>query len=294
MPNPHRTRRVAALAAAAAIGLTGCSIATAPDEVGLEYDAGPVSATKFDKCVPPSTREYRGPGDQGYKYPAGQRTFDFTGVDGAERGPISVTDKDGVTLQVPGVATFSLNDECGTLRRFHEEIGRKYSAYDDEGWLRMLSAYFGNPLEKAMDQASQRYTWRQMLQDEKVRIEWQNEVGALARQYLKDQAGADFFCSPLYAGKDDCGEFALTIQKPVLPESIQQALAETAAEVERKNQAENAQARIDVEAESLRRLVDVLGADGAVLYEAIKEGKVTVVPVPQGTALQVNPGPPQQ
>lgn len=282
-------KRLTPLIALLLVALTGCSMSTEPDQVGLEYNAGAFTSTSFDSCVGSGTRAWHGPGDQAYAYPSGQRTYDFTGKGEAESRPISVTDKDGVTLAVPGILTFSLNDQCDMLRTFHEEIGLKYGASKADGWGRLLQAYLGNPLDKAMDQASQKYTWRQMLQDQSIRDAWDDEVGRLARQFAKDQAGQDFFCAPSYAGKGACGDFALTLQKPNLPEAIAAALAETAAEIELRNKAENAAARIDVEAESLKALVDVLGPNGAVLYQAIKDGKVSVVPVPAGANINVNP-----
>jgi hypothetical protein len=285
-------KKIIALLPILAVVLVGCSnVSTGPDQVALHYKGGPLSETEFSKCIARSARSWDGPADTHRTYPAGQRTFDFTGADGSERGAISVTDKEGVTLQVPGVATFTLNTECEALQRFHENIGIKYSAWTTEGWLEYLNAYLGNPLEKAMDQASQAYSWRDLLNNPAIRDEWESSVGRLARQFAFDQAGDDYLCAPTFAGDGECGDFALTIQKPILPEQIAEALAETAAEVERKTQASNAQQRVNIEAESLGTLTDALGGDAnaAVLYKAIQDGLIDVMPVPVGSTFLVNP-----
>lgn len=283
--------------AMALVALTGAcsSISTAPDQVGLHYDGGPFTSVKYKNCVSPSTKEYDNIADKHFKYPAGQRTFDFTGAKDengrleAESEPYVVVDSEGVELTVPGILTFTLNTECDTLRTFHERIGIKYGAWEGEGWDNALVAYLGNPLKKAMDQASQAYTWREMLQSQDVRDAWETEVGRLTRQFALDQAGYDFFCSPNFTGEGACGDFALTIQKPGIPQNIADALAETAAEVERNQQAIAAQDRINTEAASLQALVDVLGPEGAVLYQAIQNGQISVIPVPTGTGVNITP-----
>jgi hypothetical protein len=284
---------IAFIALAFLASFTGaCSVATTgPDQAGLHYDGGPLTTVKYKNCIDQSSREIDSFADKHYKYPTSQRSWDFTGGDKSESGPISVTDKDGVTLQVPGTLLFTLNTNCDILRDFHERVGNRYKAYEDEGWLSMLRLYIGQPLEKAMDQASQKYTWRQILQDTAIRDQWEDEVGTLTRRFAADQAGGDkdYFCAPSYTGTGDCGIFTLQLQKPILPEQVANALAETAAEVERQAQAEATQNRIDVEAVTLASLSEVLGPEMAVLYMAMKEGDVQVFPVPFGSALNVTP-----
>ena len=281
---------------------------TGPNEVAVHAEDGEFTAEQIKDCLPPSTRERMGMGDQFYYYPNDQRTWDFTGGDKSESGPIEVTDKDGVVLRVPGTLTFVLNTDCDVLKDFHQRIGIKHSAYGlDEGWTDALRLYIAQPLEKAIDQASQDYTWRQLLQDQSIRDEWETKVGELTRQFSASQSGGDkdYFCSPSYTGEGDCGSFNLEIQKPIPPESVSNALAETAAEVERNQQALAAQQRINTEAETLASLVAVLGQDGAISYQvqqqqlsilqnAITEGKVPIMPLPYGSNLNVNPQAPAE
>lgn len=276
---------------------TGCFASiqeTQPDERALHYDGGPFTAEEFKNCIEPSAREIDNAFDEHYFYPSGQRTWRFTGGENSESGPVEVTDSTPITLDVPGTLTFTLNTQCDTLREFHERIGLKYKAYESDGWARMLEAYLGDPLEKALDQASQEYPWRQLLQDGELREDWEAEVSRLARIYVQDQAGGDYFCDPSFTGAEEaeCGDFQLTLQKPIVPPSIQEALETTEAEKERENQARAQQTRSEVEAQTLQELVDVLGEETAVLFWAIREGinkgQIDVVPIPYGSDVIVN------
>ncbi|GAA3445211.1 SPFH domain-containing protein [Planomonospora venezuelensis] len=275
--------------------LSGCTrVSTQPDEVVLHYAGGTFEAIKFEKCINPSSgATLLGPGDTGYSYPFGQRTFDFSGAEGAESKPLSVVSKDNVEMLVSGVATFTLNTDCGTLQRFHEKIGLKFRAYhedgESEGWRRMLGTYMRIPLDRALDAASQEFEWRGLFNDPKVKQAWEARVGTLAREFIKETAGADYFCGQNYAGSGDCGDISLTIQKPEPPEALVDALAaEQAAKAENAAQAQR-NAKVRTEIESIRDLVKVLGRDGAVLWQAIQKGQVTVVPVPQGSDLDITP-----
>ncbi|MEU0481068.1 hypothetical protein ABZ260_18000 [Streptosporangium sp. NPDC006013] len=48
-------------------------------------------------------------------------------------------------------------------------------------------------------------------------------------------------------------------------------------------------AKVRAEIESIKDLVKVLGPQGAVLWQAIRKGRVSVVPVPQGGNLNITP-----
>ncbi|MFI7053588.1 hypothetical protein ACIBLB_16145 [Streptosporangium canum] len=275
--------------------LSGCSrVSTQPDEVVLHYAGGTFEAIKFERCINPSSgATLLGPGDTAYSYPFGQRTFDFSGGDRAESKPLSVVSKDNVEMTVSGVATFTLNTDCKTLQRFHERIGLKFRAYyedgESEGWRRMLNIYMRVPLDRALDAASQEFEWRGLFNDPKVKQDWEARVGVLARQFIQETAGADYFCHQNYAGRGECADISLTIQKPEPPEALVSALAsEQAAKAENVAQAQR-NAKVRTEIESIKDLVKVLGPQGAVLWQAIQKGQVSVVPVPQGSNLNITP-----
>lgn len=275
--------------------LSGCTrVSTQPDEVVLHYAGGVFEAIKFDECINPSSgATLLGPGDTAYSYPFGQRTFDFSGLGDAEAKPLSVVSKDNVEMTVSGVATFTLNTDCKTLQQFHEKIGLKYHAYyeggESEGWRQMLNIYMRVPLDRAMDAASQEFEWRGLFNDPNVKQAWEARVGVLTRQFIKAAAGADYFCNQNYAGVGECADISLTIQKPELPEALVNALAdEQAAKAENAAQLQR-NAKVRTEIESIKDLVKVLGPQGAVLWQAIQQGEVSVVPVPQGSNINITP-----
>ncbi|MFJ2031014.1 SPFH domain-containing protein [Streptosporangium sp. NPDC087985] len=286
-----------AVAAVVVLGsvLSGCSkVSTRPDEVVLHYAGGVFEAIKFERCINPSSgATILGPGDTAYSYPFGQRTFDFSGVKDADSKPLSVVSKDNVEMTVSGVATFTLNTNCKTLQQFHEKIGLKFGAYykggESAGWRRMLNIYLRLPLDRALDAASQEFEWRGLFNDPKVRQDWEARVGVLARQFIEETAGADYFCNQNYVGNGECGDISLTIQKPQPPKELVNALAsEQAAKAENIAQAQR-NAKVRTEIESIKDLVKVLGPQGAVLWQAIQKGQVSVVPVPQGSNINITP-----
>ncbi|MGW0586724.1 hypothetical protein [Streptosporangium sp. NPDC002607] len=158
-----------------------------------------------------------------------------------------------------------------------------------DGWRRMLNIYMRVPLDRAMDAASQEFEWRGLFNDPKVKQAWEARVGRLAREFIKETAGGDYFCNQNYAGSGQCGDISLTIQKPEPPEALVNALAsEQAAKAENVAQTQR-NARVRTEIESIKDLVKVLGPQGAVLWQAIQKGQVSVVPVPQGSNLNITP-----
>ncbi|GAB2838329.1 hypothetical protein GCM10022221_42180 [Actinocorallia aurea] len=268
-----------------ALVLSGCSASIAPDQKGLEYNAGPFSSTEFDNCG--NGRIWHGPADKVYAYPVGQRTYKFGG--NGESDALKVVSRDDLELTVEGVATFSLNDACDTLRKFHEEIGLKYEAYEEEGWSEMLRTYIGAPLDRALDEVSKKYAWQDLYSDPETKRKWETEVGTAVAAQVNATAGDNFFCAPTYTGSGDCGAFLLTLQQPVPPDNVRNALAAAQQAIEDNNTQENRNKQIKTEIQALKELVKVLGPNGAVLYQAIKDGRISVVPVPQGGSLNITP-----
>ncbi|WP_306370145.1 SPFH domain-containing protein [Nocardiopsis sp. CC223A] len=286
-----RTGTLAAFAAAAAaLALTACSANAGPDRAGLEYDAGAFSSTTFDSCIEPGNRQYHGPGDETYLYPAGQRTFEFSGGDASEMGSATVVSRDDLELTVTGLVTFSLNIECEQLREFHERLGLKYTAYEDAGWVDLLRDYIGQPLNRALDDATKEYAWRDLYTSADAKAEWEQKVGDLTSAYIDEQGGGEFFCSPVYTGDgDECGTPQLTIQQPTPPEEVRNALTLAQEAVEMTTAQEQENERVDKELEAIEALVEVLGPDGYILYQALKDGKVDFLPIPYGSGVNVTP-----
>lgn len=275
---------------------------TEPDEVGLHYKGGVIQSRSFAGCIQPASKAWDGPGDKHYGYPFGQRTFEFSAANDADASPITVVTKDNVTMSVSGVATFALNTSCNTLRQFHERIGLKYQAWNEQGhtsvgWNRALGVYLKQPLDKAMDAISKQYTYTQLYSQPDVKEEWEEKVGELVVSFVEDQAGGNYFCQPSYVGRGDCGSLSLTIQNPVPPEAIVAALNERQqAAVETETQKTRNATQL-TQSQGIRAAMRELGLNGAsgfqqyVLYLAVQKGEITLLPVPQGSNLTLPTSP---
>ncbi|WP_433542053.1 SPFH domain-containing protein (plasmid) [Streptosporangium sandarakinum] len=265
--------------AAVALFASACSITTDTNEVGLDYDYDSWSGEKvLEGCVPPGNRAWQDINDPGFAYPADQRSFDFSDSQGAESKPITVVSKDNLEMSVAGVATFYLNQDCKTLQAFHEKIGQKFAANTDEGWARLLGVYIKQPLDRAMDAAAKKYDWKQLFADPAIKQAWETEVATLAQQFIKEQAGSEFF-----------SQFRFTLQQPQPPQNVRNALAAAQEAVEQNAAQRNKNEQVKTELQSIKELVSVLGPEGYVLYQAMKDGKVQIVPVPIGSNINVTP-----
>ena len=265
------------------LALSATQINTAPDQSGLWYKAGPISDTKFDHCVNPSTREmFKGIADQTYTYPAGQRTYDFSANGNQDIAPIKVLTKNNLELTVSGIVVFNLTDDCETLRKFHEQIGLKDKAYMDgddtsEGWHVMLSKYLQQSLQRAVNEATQEYNWEELYNDVNVKAEWEKKVSSALPRFVQSMMGDEYFT-----------HYSLTIQKPELPEELRKALQDTQTAIQQTNAQKERNTTVVAEIDSIKKLVEVLGPEGYNVYQAIKDGKISVMPVPAGSGVNLN------
>lgn len=269
-----------ALFAAVAVTASGCSsMSTEPDQVGLQYGAGPIESTEFATCVDPGAREYGGVFDEFYAYPSGTRTYTFD--DPGDRAPIEIADKDGQPLTVSGVLTFSLNTDCEVLQQFHERIGLKYGASEEgiSDWSELLADYLGQPLRSAMRDAAADYTWRELYSDAAKRTEWENNVKELLPEYVSDLAEGEFFRG-----------FTLLSQVPQPGSALLSQITEQNTQTERLNTIEAQRLAQEAELAQIQQLVQILGPEGYILYrnqlrceEEGASGCVPFLPVPAGS-----------
>lgn len=261
--------------------MSGCSqVSTEPDEVALHYSGGSFSSKEFKGCVDPSNREFNGPGDAHYTYPAGQRTFSFTGSKGSEQSPITVTTNDGQNLSVPGFVTFTLDTSCKTLREFHEKVGMKYGAYKDGGgWDSFLNDYIAVPLTSAMNKASLAGGWYDLYSSSEAQAAFEEYVKENLPDEVEKALGADFLTIN-----------AVQISKPMPNEELTKALAsKEQAKIENDAQKErNAVARTKYD--SLKDCRNSGLSEGACLTIYLAEsGDIPFYPLPQGGNLNVAP-----
>lgn len=272
---------IAGIVIAAMMFMTGCStVSTEPDEVGLHYSGGSFSSKEFKGCIATSNREFNGPGDGHYIYPAGQRTFSFTGAEGSERGPIAVTTNDGQELDVPGFVTFTLDTDCETLREFHEKVGMKYGAYKDGGgWDSFLNDYIAVPLTAAMNKASLDSGWYELYSSSEAQADFEDYVKSNLPVEVEKALGDDFLTIN-----------AVQISKPAPSEELKKALAG------------KEQARLDNEAQKERNAVartkydslkdcrqSGLSENACITVYLAESGQVPFYPIPQGGNLTVTP-----
>jgi hypothetical protein len=129
-----------------------------------------------------------------------------------------------------------------------------------------------------MDAAAKKYDWKQLFADPAIKQARETEVGTLAQQFIKEQAGADF-----------SAQFRFTLQQPQPPQNVRTALASAQEAIEQNAAQKNRNEQVKTELQSIKELVEVLGPEGYVLYQAMKDGNVQIVPVPVGSNVNVTP-----
>lgn len=294
-----RALAVAGAAGALAVTATGCSVGhAAPDQVGLHYSGGALSGTAFQDCIPGGERKVNGPGDKYVYYPTGQRSFKFNADADHDADPIKIVSQDNIELTVSGIATFNLDTDCskrtiggkeypgGAIQYFHEQMGIKFSAWMDadgttsDGWENMLRTYFGQALQKAMNDAAQGQPYRKLYNDPATKTAWEATVVKSFPAQVEALTGGDFFLNP-----------RVTIQKPQVPDNVQAALAQEQIAIAQNNAQKQINTKVQTELISVKELVKVLGPYGYILYKAIQDGKITVVPVPAGANINLPTNP---
>lgn len=272
----HHTIVPVALATTA-LTLTACTIAdTAPDEQALRYNHGLTNAQTFEKCVSPSMKEFSSPTDAVYTYPAGQRVYNFIAQNG-DGDPFEVVTKDGISLKVEGATRFTLTDDCDRLKQFHEKIGIKTEAYTPDGWVKFLNIYLRAPINRALTDATQNLGWQDIYSNPQAKAKWEKQVSELLPKYVEQTIGGDYL-----------ENFSVTLQKPTLPDELEKALQATQVATQNAAAQKQQNEAVKTELESIRALVAVLGPDGYNVYQAIKSGKIQVMPIPQGSSVVVD------
>lgn len=297
-------RRLSGLVALlfAALFLAGCSLAhTTPQEVAIRYSGSNITSGPevFQKCYTPGENEHGNAGDKVYYYPAGQRTLAFESVvdqngrevqaPGADSPAIEVTAKGAITLTVSGVITFTPQfQDCTTLQKFHEQIGLKYGAYlkgeDDtttevvegaEGWNAMLQTYVKAPMQRAITNASLNYDAFALSADAASKSAWEAAALTDIPVEMQKQSGGEFFHVD-----------SVLLQAPRLPQAmIDGQIGKQTAQQQADAAAIAAQAAkaCDATCQAYQQ--------SQAMNDAIRGGKVQVLPIPYGSPVIANPIP---
>lgn len=254
-------------------GTTACTVTNpAPDQSSVIYNAGPLSKTEFQECVAPGGRTISDMFDQSYSYPAGQRTYVFGAGEESDMATITVADKDGIDLGVTGQLRFTLNTECAILTQFHEKIGLKAGG----DWQGILNVYLQQPLRKAITEATQGMTWRELYQDPKMKADWETAVKTALPAAIKQATGDEYFTN-----------IDLSLQKPILPQALTDQLLATQRATEATVAQTQENLRLAQKALGEKALIDLYGADNYVTLKAIENGNIQILPVPQGAIINL-------
>ncbi len=276
--------------------VAGCSIGNpTSSEVSLQYGAGMLDSRKFVECE--TSHDYSDPGDDHYYYPSGQRDFSFGDGDGVDSAALTSTTQDSQEIKVTGTVKFSLNTDCkeftdstgkvwpgGKLQMFHELIAYKYDAAPTdggeqmkEGWKSLLRNYVGAALDRATDNEALKYPWQKLYTDAAVKTQWEKDVLSQLPETLRT----------LTMGVDLIVINSVLLQKPGIQPQLVQGLTD-------KHAAELRAEAADVDKQAAANFPG--GIPGYQAYqqqqavnEAIKSGKVQVLPVPQGSPIIVQP-----
>jgi hypothetical protein len=128
---------------------------------------------------------------------------------------------------------FKLNTGCDDpdlpaeciIRRFHEQLGKKYAAWTDEGWKHLLNDHFRQQIENSLRQESTQYEAREIYDSHDVQQTIQDHIGSVLKDVINRSLGAAYFCGPTYVqGSDDCPDFTFVIKDIVVPDNVLQAL----------------------------------------------------------------------
>lgn len=297
--------RFAAIAAAVLAGavLAGCTIASpTPQNQGLNYTNGPFEGRAFASCNTSGERNVDGVWNDHYYYPKGQRTFAFSLDKGADSKPLSVATKDSIELVASGLVAFHLNTNCdawkdkdgrewpgGRMQKFHEQYGsKKYDgkvAYstdegDDNGgpgWAGFVNVNVKSVIDRAMDTEGSLYPWPDLYSNAETRKAWEDAVVKTIPDLIADQLGGDLIVVD-----------NVLIQKPSVPGSLKKELENNeAAQLAAKTAKTNIAAAKDFPG----GLVAYQAYQQALaVNDAIKSGKVKVLPIPSGSPIIVSPG----
>ncbi len=294
-------KKLAAIVLGASImAVTACSsVSTTGSTVALQYSAGPFDTKAYEKCWSANQKSLSNdPADDYFYYPEGLRDFDFGDGEDKDAPAYESTTKDNITIKTQGVLKFELNTECkeytdptgkkwpgGVLQYMHETLTNQKEAYGDESgamnqpkWSNFLRAYLGAAVDKAIDNSTLRFNHLEVNNNAEVKAKWESGVKEDAENIVKT----------LTQGVPIFKVSAVVLQKPKLPDSIEAGLR---GQVE----AELANKKAETELSFAKNFPGGVAAyqefqKQQAINEAIRSGKVPVIPIPAGSDVIVNAG----
>jgi hypothetical protein len=292
-------RKTASALIALSLLLAGCTFdSTQSDEVACDYGGGPFESPQLKRELGPgSGRTFIGIMDDTYHYPTSQRTYDISPNEGegdeARPDVIVAPSSDDIRMEVGLIVRFKLNTNL--VCDFHEQIGRKYEAWKNDGWRIMLRETFRRPLERSIQEEIRRNDGRSLYSDPDLLIGLERSIGTGLKDTINRGVGADYFCGPSFVpGKQECPEFEVTLVH-MQPEAGEAITAFQAEQIEKAKTAAATQAVLtaEQEAQAIVKLQDALseGGSAVALLEAVRSGQVDfwVIDADAGLTIQTPP-----
>jgi len=280
------------------VGLTavGCSsVATSASELALQYSAGPFDSTAYAACYGGGKHEYNDPNDTYFYYPTGQRDFSFGDDDGLDSAALTSTTNDTQEIKVAGTVKFTMKLSCdpfkdptgkrwegGTAQWFHEVLDKEGAANQEggqpygDGWGKLLRGYLGFAIDREVDDNALNFKLTQLNTSRADKDKWEEDVKSGLPETLK-------------AMTQNVEIFHVTdvlLQRPGVRAEIADANAEKQAATIRAE-------AVDIDKNAAKSFPGGIAAYQAyqqqqAVNEAIKSGKVKVLPIPQGSDVIIN------
>lgn len=296
--NVTRSTLATFVAAASVTALAvGCStVSTSASELALQYGGGPFDSSNYVACFDDGVKEYNDVNDVYRYYPIGQRDFSFGDDKSLDSAALTSTTRDAQEVKVTGTVKFTMNLSCrefkdpsgkvwpgGTAQYFHEIIGSKDQAYNEDGsqpygdgWVKMLRQYMGFAVDRVVDNDALSFTLTDLNVDQERKARWEDDVQEHLPSVLRSMTG----------GVEVFRVTEVLLQRPGIRPELATANAERQA------------AQIRAEAVEIDKTAAASFPGGITAYqayqqqqainEAIKSGKVQVLPIPQGSPVIVD------
>jgi hypothetical protein len=276
-----------------ALVLSGCaSYDVENDQTGVEVDGYHIKKT--DKtlvgCHQAGQTGWGGSGNDIFYYPAGQRTYSFTGESSeSEADPFPVVTADSQTLHQPGFLKFTLTSECDALFDFHKKVGLKYKAYTLGGLRDLEGDYLSVAIGNALNDAVGVYNWKEYYQSATIRVKTETEMIADIQASVNQSLGSDEWIKIN----------SITLAKPVISEELAKGLesvqtAQLAAQAQQQQNAVNRKKYSSL-ADCVNGFTDEEGhkfagldPDTCRIVFLAEHGDIPFYPIPAGGSVVVN------